>query len=120
MKNVLVVGSAVVDVIINLDHLPGKEEDVHVLSQQMSLGGCAYNTFEIIRHFDVPCIPFFPVGTGIYGHFVRTHPQLSYHKPLSRAMLSRNHRQRAAIPYIGASSQLLPARWTRLRPCTPA
>ena len=66
MKNVLVVGSAVVDVIINLDHLPGKEEDVHVLSQQMSLGGCAYNTFEIIRHFAVPCIPFFPVGTGIY------------------------------------------------------
>lgn len=73
MKNVLVVGSAVVDVIINLDHLPGKEEDVHVASQHMSLGGCAYNTFEIIRHFDVPCIPFFPVGTGIYGHFVRTH-----------------------------------------------
>lgn len=29
MKKVLVIGSAVVDVIINLNHLPGKSEDVH-------------------------------------------------------------------------------------------
>ena len=72
MKNVLVVGSAVVDVIINLDHLPGKEEDVHVLSQQMSLGGCAFNVCDSIRHFGVPCIPFLPVGGGVYGDFVRS------------------------------------------------
>lgn len=72
MKKILVIGSAVVDVIINLDHLPGKSEDVHVLSQKMSLGGCAYNTSDIIRHFGVPYIPFFPVGTGAYGDFVRS------------------------------------------------
>lgn len=72
MKKILVIGSAVVDVIINLNHLPGKSEDVHVLSQQMSLGGCAYNTSDIIRHFGVPYIPFFPVGTGAYGDFVRS------------------------------------------------
>lgn len=72
MKKVLVIGSAVVDVIINLNHLPGKSEDVHVLSQKMSLGGCAYNTSDIIRHFKIPYIPFFPVGTGAYGDFVRT------------------------------------------------
>lgn len=71
MKKILVIGSAVVDVVINLDHLPKKSEDVHVLSQQMSLGGCAYNTSDIIRHFKVPYIPFFPVGTGAYGDFVR-------------------------------------------------
>lgn len=73
MKKVLVIGSAVVDVIINLDHLPGKSEDVHVLSQTMSLGGCAYNTSDMIRHFQVPYIPFFPVGRGAYGEFVKTH-----------------------------------------------
>ncbi len=71
MKKVLVIGSAVIDVIINLDHLPGKSEDVHVLSQTMSLGGCAYNTSDMIRHFQVPYIPFFPVGTGAYGDLVR-------------------------------------------------
>ena len=73
MKKILVIGSAVVDVIINLNHLPGKSEDVHVKSQTMSLGGCAYNTSDIIRHFGVPYIPFFPVGTGAYGAFVKTH-----------------------------------------------
>ena len=72
MKKILVIGSAVVDVVINLDHLPSKSEDVHVLSQHMSLGGCAYNTSDIIRHFGVPYIPFFPVGTGAYGDFVRS------------------------------------------------
>ena len=73
MKKVLVIGSAVADVIINLeDHLPVTGEDVHVLSQKMQLGGCAYNVSDMIRHFDVPYIPFFPVGTGAYGDFIRS------------------------------------------------
>lgn len=75
MKKVLVIGSTVVDIIITLDHLPGKQEDVHVITQTMSLGGCAYNTSDMIRHFEVPYILFSPVGTGIYGDYVRTHLQ---------------------------------------------
>ena len=71
MKKVLVIGSTVVDVIINVDHLPTTQEDVHVLSQHMSLGGCAFNTSDTIRHFEVPYILFSPVGTGAYGEFVR-------------------------------------------------
>ena len=71
MKKVLVIGSAVVDVVINLPRLPEKSEDVHVTSQKMSLGGCAYNVSDSIRHFGVPYIPFFPVGKGTYGEFVR-------------------------------------------------
>lgn len=71
MKKVLVIGSTVVDVIINVDHLPTTQEDVHVISQHMSLGGCAFNTSDMIRHFEVPCILFSPVGTGAYGEFVR-------------------------------------------------
>ena len=72
MKKVLVIGSTVVDVIVNMiDHLPATGQDVHVRSQQMSLGGCAYNVSDSIRHFGVPYILFSPVGTGIYGNFVR-------------------------------------------------
>ena len=71
-KQILVLGSAVADVIIRLeDHLPVTGEDVHVLSQEIHLGGCAYNTFDMIRHFHEPAIPFFPVGTGAYADFVR-------------------------------------------------
>ena len=71
MKKVLVSGSTVVDVIIYLEHLPKTSEDVHVLRQTMSLGGCAYNVSDMIRLFGVPYTLFSPVGHGTYGHFVR-------------------------------------------------
>lgn len=72
MKKILVIGSTVVDIIIALENrLPKTGEDVHVLSQKMSLGGCAFNVSDSIRHFQVPYILFSPVGTGTYGNFVR-------------------------------------------------
>lgn len=71
MKKILVIGSTVVDIIINVDVLPKTGQDVNILSQEMSLGGCAYNVSDTIRHFNVPYILFSPVGTGIYGDFVR-------------------------------------------------
>ncbi len=71
MKQVLVIGSTVTDVIIHLDHLPKTSEDVHVIGQTMSLGGCAYNVSNMIRLYQVPYILFSPIGKGTYGHFVR-------------------------------------------------
>lgn len=71
MKQVLVIGSTVTDIILHVDHLPKTGEDVHVIRQTMSLGGCAYNVSDMIRHFQVPYTLFSPVGTGIYGRFVR-------------------------------------------------
>jgi sugar/nucleoside kinase (ribokinase family) len=71
MKKILVIGSTVVDIIINVDYLPGTGQDVNVMSQEMSLGGCAYNVSDTLRHFDIPHILFSPVGTGIFGNFVR-------------------------------------------------
>lgn len=71
MKKILVIGSTVADIIINVDYLPTTTQDVHLKSQSMSLGGCAHNVSDMIRHFDAPYILFSPVGTGIYGAFVR-------------------------------------------------
>lgn len=72
MKKILVIGSTVVDIIVELmERLPRTGEDVHVRHQQMSLGGCAYNVSDSVRHFQVPYILFSPVGTGIYGYYVR-------------------------------------------------
>lgn len=41
-KKILIIGSTCVDIIINVDHLPKTEEDIHPFSQSMALGGCAY------------------------------------------------------------------------------
>ena len=37
----------------------------------MSLGGCAFNVSDSVRHTGVPYILFTPIGTGIYGDFIR-------------------------------------------------
>ena len=71
MKKILVIGSTVADIIINVDYLPTTAQDVHLKSQTMSLGGCAHNVSDMIRHFGAPYTLFSPIGTGIYGDFVR-------------------------------------------------
>ncbi|MCR4704527.1 MAG: carbohydrate kinase [Lachnospiraceae bacterium] len=71
MKKVLFIGSTVADVIIHIDRMPRTAEDVNVSSQTTRLGGCAYNAFHACQLFDVPAILFSPIGTGVYGDFVR-------------------------------------------------
>ena len=71
MKKTLVIGSAVCDIVIPLDHLPSRSEDINLYHQEMSLGGCAFNVCDILRHFGAGFLPFLPVGKGIYGQFVK-------------------------------------------------
>lgn len=71
MKKTLVIGSAVCDIVIPVDHLPARSEDINLYQQDMSLGGCAFNVCDCLNHFGIPFIPFLPVGSGVYGRFVR-------------------------------------------------
>ena len=71
MKKTLVIGSTVADVLINVDHLPSHEEDINPKSQKLALGGCAYNVSNVLRQMKVPYVLFSPVGTGLFGEFVR-------------------------------------------------
>lgn len=71
MKQTLVIGSAVVDVIVNIPRLPKTGEDVHISRQTRSLGGCAYIVSDVLRHFGAPYSLCTAVGSGIYGDFVR-------------------------------------------------
>ena len=70
MKQTLVIGSAVVDVIVNIPHLPVTGEDIHISRQSRSLGGCAFLTSDILRHFLAPYSLCTAVGGGIYGDYV--------------------------------------------------
>ena len=72
MKKLLIIGSTVTDIIINVDFLPSTAQDVHIISQSTSLGGCAHNVSDTVRHFGVPYTLFSPVGTGLYGDYVRS------------------------------------------------
>lgn len=73
MKKILVIGSTVVDMIVNVDKLPTSKADIHIKSQRANMGGCAFNVYDIIDKFGCPNILFSPVGGGIYGGFVRNY-----------------------------------------------
>jgi len=69
----LFIGSTVADVIIRTPQLPYTGDDVNITSQQVSLGGCAYNAFHTARVTGLAdCVLFSPVGTGIWGDWVRS------------------------------------------------
>lgn len=70
MKKTLVIGSAVVDMIIRVDHLPKTGEDVHIEKQSRSVGGCAYLVGNILRLFGIPTLQCTAIGGGIYGDYV--------------------------------------------------
>ena len=72
MKNVLVIGSTCVDVILRIDHLPKTEENIHPHSQRFAVGGCAYNVANILGRAGADMTFVTPVGRrGIFGGFVR-------------------------------------------------
>lgn len=68
-KPVLVIGSTVADIIINIDRLPKTAEDIHLKSQTMSIGGCGHNVALMIKNLNYPVTFLTPVGKGIYGDF---------------------------------------------------
>ena len=72
MKNVLVIGSTCVDVILRIDHLPRTEENIHPQSQRFAIGGCAYNVANILGRAGAEMTFITPVGRkGVFGPFVR-------------------------------------------------
>lgn len=72
MKNILVIGSTCVDVILRIDHLPRTEENIHPSSQRFTVGGCAYNVANILGRGGADMTFVTPVGRkGIFGGFVR-------------------------------------------------
>ena len=72
MKNVLVIGSTCVDVIIRIDHLPRTEENLRPESQRFAVGGCAYNVANILGRAGADMTFVTPVGRqGVFGGFVR-------------------------------------------------
>jgi sugar/nucleoside kinase (ribokinase family) len=73
MKQTLVIGSTVVDVLLNTPALPRRREDINITAMEYRIGGCAYNVFMALRLFDSPAILCSPVGSGLYGLMVKEH-----------------------------------------------
>ncbi len=72
MNRLLFIGSTVADVVVRIPYLPRTGEDLHVLTQRTSLGGCACNAFLAARRAGhASCTLFSPVGSGVWGDWVQ-------------------------------------------------
>jgi len=73
MKQTLVIGSTVIDVLLNLPVLPRRGEDINLTAQEYRVGGCAYNVYKTLKLLKSQALLCSPVGTGVYGRMVREH-----------------------------------------------
>lgn len=72
-KKILVMGSAILDVILTLPSLPKSGEDVFGKQIENFIGGCAYNVANIIKRYGVKYDLMVPIGNGPNGR--RIHEQ---------------------------------------------
>lgn len=79
--HIAIIGSCTTDVIIEIPHLPKKEEDIHITSQTMALGGCAANAAHMLDLFGVKYYLCTPIGTGMYADFVREQLSIRHQIP---------------------------------------
>lgn len=67
----LVIGAAIVDVIMKINTLPKKGEDIPCTYTVTQVGGCAYNIAKIMALHKESCELFVPIGTGIYANIIQ-------------------------------------------------
>ncbi len=72
MNSTLIIGSTVLDMVVNIDHLPTTTEDMNTTSFKTSIGGCAFNAASVFRYFDHPYAFCSPIGKGDFGTIVRS------------------------------------------------
>lgn len=71
MKKTLFIGSTVLDMVIELPHLPVTKEDINTKSMNAALGGCSYNASSIAQHLSLPFIHCSPCGEGFFADCVK-------------------------------------------------
>ncbi|MCI5774526.1 MAG: PfkB family carbohydrate kinase [Erysipelotrichaceae bacterium] len=70
MKKILVIGSTCVDMIVKIDHIPKRCEDVNSEYVDFSLGGMAYNVFNVVKLLGMDAILGCGIGEGRFADIV--------------------------------------------------
>lgn len=71
LKKILILGSAVIDVIIRIDNLPKSGDDIAALQEGMKVGGCAFNVSKILTELNCKHDLYVPVGKGSYAKQIK-------------------------------------------------
>lgn len=68
--SILAIGAVMVDVVCHVPQLPERGEGVVVEKRDTLIGGCAFNSGNIVRQLGGSVYLFAPVGKGIFADFV--------------------------------------------------
>lgn len=96
-RGCLVIGAAMLDIIMEIDRLPVSGEDVYARTQSMTVGGCAYNVADILKHFQTDYTLFAPVGTGMYADFIEKQLHRSGHESPVKSEASDNGDRKSVV-----------------------
>lgn len=78
-KKVLVMGSAILDVVLMLSALPKSGGDESARPGERMVGGCAYNVANILKRLQTPYDLMVPVGSGVYAEQIQAQLQKDGH-----------------------------------------
>ncbi len=81
---VLVVGAAIIDIIMEIESLPKKGDDILCNNTSSVIGGCAYNVASMLRNFKVNHDLFVPVGKGQYSDIIKKDLDSNGYKVLAK------------------------------------
>ncbi|OBR94386.1 putative sugar kinase YdjH [Clostridium ragsdalei P11] len=70
-KKIMILGSAILDMLIKIDTLPKSGEDITGIQKETNVGGCAYNISKILNHLNINHDLFVPIGTGIHADIIK-------------------------------------------------
>lgn len=79
---VLVLGSICLDVFVEIDYLPTLNEDVNTKDLKLSLGGMAYNVYNVLKLFNEGRILGCPIGEGKLATMVKDMLKLKGDSPI--------------------------------------
>lgn len=67
----LILGSAIIDIIMEIPTLPKKGDDILCSANSSSVGGCAYNVSSVFRSLNLEHDLFVPIGNGVYSEIIK-------------------------------------------------
>lgn len=68
--NVLVIGSAFVDMVINVQEMPQAGADIEGDYRCTTVGGCSFNVADVLNKLDLPFDSYMPVGEGHFANII--------------------------------------------------
>jgi len=68
--NVLVIGSAFVDMVINVQEMPQAGADIEGDYRCTTVGGCSFNVADVLNKLHLPFDSYMPVGEGHFANII--------------------------------------------------